>query len=313
MNDVLAAAQVRAMGTMARIVTCNGDVDAAVALMGERLEEIEQACSRFRPDSDLMRVNDQAGHAVPVDPVLVEAVGVALRAAELTEGRVDPTVGRAIRLLGYDRDFAALDPDGAAVVVEAVRVPGWTCVVLDRTRSTVRVPAGVELDLGATAKALAADRVADEVASALGCGVLVSLGGDIAIAGPAPDGGWPVRVTDDHAAGTDAPGQTVSLASGGLATSSTTVRRWRQGDEVRHHLLDPASGLPAEGPFRTVCVLAGTCVDANTASTASLVLGDDAPEWLDEQELPARLTRHDGTVVFVAGWPEIGFDSGLWS
>jgi thiamine biosynthesis lipoprotein len=310
-NGVLAAAQTHAMGTTARIVTCDGDVNAAVTLMSERLEEIEQACSRFRPDSDLMRVNDGAGHAVTVAPVLVEAVGVALRAAELTEGQVDPTVGNAIRVLGYDRDFDTLDPDGAPAIVEVARVPGWTCVAVDRTRSTVRIPTGVQLDLGATAKALAADRVADEVASALGCGVLVSLGGDIAIAGPGPTDGWPVRVTDDHAAGTDAPGQTVSLASGGLATSSTTVRRWRQGDELRHHLLDPATGLPADGPFRTVCVLAGTCVDANTASTASLVLGDEAAAWLDEQGLPARLTRHDGAVVFVAGWPETGFDSGL--
>jgi thiamine biosynthesis lipoprotein len=122
-----------------------------------------------------------------------------------------------------------------------------------------------------------------------------------------------VRVTDDHAADTDAPGQTVALESGGLATSSVTVRRWRQGDESRHHVLDPATGLPAVGPFRTVCVLAGTCVDANVASTAALTLADAAPGWLDERGLPARLTRHDGTVVFVGGWPEQRFDAELGS
>lgn len=313
MSGALTAVEARAMGTTARIVTSGGCADVAAALMATQLEQFEQACSRFRDDSDLMQVNRHSGHPVTVDPILIEAVGVALRAAEVTDGRVDPTIGHAIRLLGYDRDFASVDRDGPPAVVPAKRVPGWSCVVVDRTRSTVRVPAGVELDLGATAKALAADRVARDVADELACGVLVSLGGDIAIAGPAPEGGWPVRVTDDHAADTDAPGQTVALESGGLATSSVTVRRWRQGDESRHHVLDPATGLPAVGPFRTVCVLAGTCVDANVASTAALTLADAAPEWLDEQGLPARLTRHDGTVVFVGGWPEQRFDAELGS
>ncbi len=166
------------------------------------------------------------------------------------------------------------------------------------------MPAGVQLDLGATAKAFAADRAAQHVATALDCGVLVSLGGDIALAGDAPVDGWPIRVTDDHTAGFDAPGQTVALTSGGLATSSVTVRRWHQGTVTRHHLLDPATGLPVTGPYRTVCVTAGSCVDANIASTAALVLGEAAPEWLDARELPARLTRHDGRVVYVGGWPD---------
>jgi thiamine biosynthesis lipoprotein len=161
----------------------------------------------------------------------------------------------------------------------------------------------VQLDLGATAKAFAADRVARHVAAALDCGVLVSLGGDIAVDGPAPTDGWSVRVTDDHAAGDEAPGQTVSLRSGGLATSSTTVRRWSQGRETRHHVLDPTTGLPTAGPFRTVSVTAASCVDANTASTAALVLGDAAPAWLAERLLPARLTFHDGRVLCIAGWP----------
>ncbi len=311
MTDALTAVQTRALGTTARIVTCGGDAEEAAALMAAELEQFEQACSRFRADSDLVRVNEHSGQTVTVDPILVDAVEVALRAAEVTDGRVDPTIGRAIRLLGYDRDFATVNRDGPPAIVHTERVPGWTCVVVDRARSTVRVPVGVELDLGATAKARAADRVAADVAATSGCGVLVSLGGDIAIAGPAPYGGWPVRVTDDHAAGTDVTGQTVALAAGGLATSSVTVRRWRQGDEVRHHVLDPATGLPVAGPYRSVCVLAGTCVDANIATTAALVLGDAAPAWLDEQELPARLTRHDGSVTSVAGWPES--DEGLWS
>jgi FAD:protein FMN transferase len=298
------AAETRALGTTARIVVDGGSSSDALALMIPELEALEQACSRFRPDSDLSRVNDGQGRAIRVDPLLIEAVDIALRAARITDGRVDPTIGTALRWLGYDRDFAAIDPLAPPSSLRAARVPGWQCVVVDRVRSTVRVPSGVDLDLGATAKAFAADRAAAHVAAALGCGVLVSLGGDIAIAGPPPADGWAVRVTDDHAAGDSAPGQTVALTSGGLATSSTTVRRWTQAGVIRHHLLDPATGLPAAGPFRTVSVTAASCVDANIASTAALVLGDAAPDWLEQRHLPSRLTFHDGRALCVGGWPE---------
>src|SRR5439155_25516009 len=104
---------------------------------------------------------------------------------------------------------------------------GWRRVELDEDRRSIRIPAGVELDLGATARAPAADRAAAAAADATGAGVLVSLGGDIAVAGPTPPGGWPVRIADDHRASLDGPGPVVGVESGGLATSSVTVRRWR--------------------------------------------------------------------------------------
>ena len=160
------------------------------------------------------------------------------------------------------------------------------------------------MDLGATAKAFAADRAASRLADDFGCGVLVSLGGDIAVGGPAPKGGWPILVTDDHAAGLDAAGQTISIVSGGVATSSVSVRRWLQGDVARHHLIDPSTGLPVEGPLRTVSVAAASCVDANIASTAAIVLGDEAPAFLRARHLPSRITRHDGQVILVGDWPE---------
>jgi thiamine biosynthesis lipoprotein len=165
----------------------------------------------------------------------------------------------------------------------------------------VRLPAGIRLDLGATAKALAADRAAAAAARAGGgAGVLVSLGGDIALGGPAPAAGWAVHVAEDHRAGPDAPGQTIALRSGGLATSSTTVRRWGPG---AHHIIDPATGLPAGGCWRTASVAAGSCVDANIASTAAIVRGASAAAWLAEWRMPARLVGRDGAVLAVAGWP----------
>jgi thiamine biosynthesis lipoprotein len=133
--------------------------------------------------------------------------------------------------------------------------------------------------------------------------MLVSLGGDIATAGPAPAGGWAIHVTDDHRDGPDAPGQTITIQSGGVATSSIVTRRWRHGERVMHHVLDPRSGRPVRGPWRTVSVAAATCAEANIASTAALVLGDDAPAWLAEHGLPARLVGRNGSVVVQGGWP----------
>jgi thiamine biosynthesis lipoprotein len=233
--------------------------------------------------------------------VLLEAVLGALRAAHLTDGDVDPTVGHALVLAGYDRDFDEIRPSARAV--RAVRAPGWRVVEVDRDAGTVRVPAGVVLDLGATAKALAVDRAARAAGEAAGCGVLVNIGGDLATAGPPPPGRWPVRVTDDHAAPPEAPGEMINVTTGALATSSTTVRRWRRGDATLHHILDPATGASAEQTWRTVSVAAATCVDANTASTAAIVRGERAAAWLERLGLPARLCRPDGSIVRVAGWP----------
>jgi FAD:protein FMN transferase len=293
-----------ALGTTCTLLVTDA-VAAARArevLQGE-LDDIDRACSRFRTDSELAAVNDSAGWPVVVSPLLLEAVEVALRAASITEGRVDPTVGTAMRVIGYDRDFAVIDPAGPPLRLTVRPVPGWRLVWTDRRASAVRVPPGVELDLGATAKALCADRAARKMADATGAGVLISLGGDIAVAGPAPADGWPVRVTDDHTAPTDAPGQTVLITSGGLATSGVSVRRWARGGRQLHHLVDPARGLPAETCWRTVSVAAGSCVDANIASTSAMIAGHDALPWLEARHLPARLVNTDGDAVCIGGWP----------
>ena len=293
-----------ALGTTAvLIVYPTQATDAARAVLEDELVAIDAACSRFREDAELVRLNRSSGRWFEASPLLLIAITVALRAARLTDGAVDPTVGRALRLLGYDRDFDQLVPTGPPLQVSVASVPGWQQVQVDEAGGRVRLAVGVELDLGATAKALAADRAAGRASVATGAGVLVGLGGDLAMAGTAPPGGWVVRVTDDHRAEVDAPGQTVNLSGGGLATSSTVVRAWRRGDDHLHHIVDPATGRPARGPWRTVSVAAGSCVDANTAATAALVRGDAAPEWLEDLGLPSRLVAHDGGIRTVGGWP----------
>jgi thiamine biosynthesis lipoprotein len=293
----------RALGTTVVVATADSTrEDAARAAVERELDAIDRACSRFRDDSELSRVNRAGGAAVAVSPLFLEALRVALDAARATGGLVDPTVGRALRTAGYDSTFRVVaSRDGDTFRAQFSEVPGWQAIAVDEDAATVRVPPGVELDLGATAKALACDRAAAAAATVAG-GALVSIGGDIAIAGDVPDGGWPVRIAEDHAAALDGPGPTVALESGGLATSSTTVRRWRSGETELHHLVDPRTGHPAGSNWRTVSVAAATCVDANIASTAAFLV-DDAPAWLEARRLPARLVSTGGATTMVAGWP----------
>jgi len=299
----------------------------ARSLVEAELAAIDSTCSRFRADSELERVNASAGRFIDASPLLLEALETALRAARLTGGAVDPTLGEAIMLAGYSRDFSELEhprdapaadrppralaaEDGLASTVPcrpirgARRASGWKLIETRQDPPGVRLPAGVRLDLGATAKALAADRAAAAVHEATGTGVLVSLGGDIATAGPPYEGGWAIHVTDDHRAGPDAPGQTIAISGGGVATSSTTVRRWLQGDRVMHHILDPTTGQPVRPVWRTATVAASSCVDANIASTAAVVQGRSALAWLSELKLPSRLVGVAGDVHLLAGWPQ---------
>jgi thiamine biosynthesis lipoprotein ApbE len=304
-----AAASWRALGTQVRLVVTDSRCLAeARSVLSEDLAAVDEACSRFRADSEICGL--RGGRSQQVSPLLAEAIAVALRAAELTGGDVDPTVGAAMSAIGYDRDFETMPRIGPPLAVMAgtvtVRtVPGWREVRLDGR--TLTMPEGVRLDLGATAKAWTADRSAARIAPRVGCGVLVSLGGDIAVSGPAPDGGWRIRVQDVTGSPDDPPDgpyALIAIRDGGLATSSTAARRWQRGGDMLHHILDPRTGLPAEPVWRTVSVAAGTCADANAASTAAVIRGRRALGWLAGLGLPARLVDTTGVVFTVAGWPQ---------
>ncbi|MCX5330974.1 FAD:protein FMN transferase [Streptomyces sp. NBC_00140] len=303
-----AAADWRALGTSVRlVVTDPALLDSCNLLLARHLAEVDAACSRFRADSELAALDGTAGRPVRVSPLLAEALTVALRAAEATDGAVDPTVGSAMDAIGYDRDFTLVREDDRPVRLTVRRAPGWRLIGLDRSTGTVTVPSGVRLDLGATAKAWAADRAAEMLAETAGCGVLVSLGGDTAVAGEPPAGGWQIHVQDVTGPVDETPAQgsydSVGLHTGGLATSGTAARRWRRGGHDLHHIVDPRTGLPVRSPWRTVSVAARTCADANAASTAALVKGADAVRRLTRQGLPARLVSQEGRVVTTPGWP----------
>lgn len=277
--------------------------DAALAPARRRLEElmhdVEACASRFVTSSDLSRVNDAAGRLVPVARRTVVLVDVALDAAAQTGGLVDPTIGSHVVHAGYRDDIAAFRGHLVATGDEPLpRRADWQRVEVDHELSRVGVPAGMTLDLGATCKPWTADVAAHAIAASLGTGVLVEIGGDVAVAGrkAVP---WQVLVSEQAGQ----RGEQVGLTSGGLATSSTAARRWRTPTGPAHHIVDPRTGAPARGPWRTATVWAPTAVEANTASTAAIVLGEDAPAFLARLGLPARLVDHHGDVRTVGAWP----------
>ena len=279
------------------------DLDCALSLAQSVLADVDEVCSRFRDDSDLAAVNRAPGAWVPVDPLLVSAVGVACGAARESDGLVSPLLGRTLVQLGYDRDFALLGEveDVAVVLPAAAPDPGaWRQIELDPD-GAVRIPAGSALDLGATGKAWAADLIAAAYEERLAGASLVSVGGDLRIA--APDGDpWTIAVSERPG---NPPEALVTLASGAMATSTTQVRRWSRRRVRRHHILDPRTGLPADEVWRTVTATGASCVGANTATTAAVVLGAEAPTWLRERGVTARLVAGSGVVHTVGAWPRV--------
>ncbi|MBJ7338163.1 MAG: FAD:protein FMN transferase [Mycolicibacterium sp.] len=269
----------------------------AKAEIDAELDVVEAAASRFRPDSEINSLARTSGHPIRVSEPLANLLDAALTAARLTDGDVDPTVGAAMVTLGYDADITEVRR-AAPAIATFTTAAHWSMIAFDGR--VVTVPAGVLLDLGATAKAAAADQCAQRVHAVTGSGVLVNLGGDIATAGPALEGGWQVLVQDAD----DEPASSLSLPAGAaLATSSTLRRRWRNGDELVHHIIDPRTGRSADPVWRTVSVAAQTCFAANTVATAAIVRGWPALEWIRRIEMSARLVDVFGDVHTIGTWP----------
>lgn len=296
-----------AIGCEHTILTLDSAVLAPAAELAEAiLEELDVAASRFRPDSQVNRIAQLAAGGdvtVVVSPLLGGCIEAALHAADITGGLVDPTVGRALVACGYDADLAVVrgrptdDSAGEPPVVSVV--PGWRTLRYDAGTRLLTVPQGSLLDLGATAKAFAADLIAARLAQRLPGGFLVNLGGDIAVSGELPVGGWEIGVQDHHGV----TRQVVVSTGQAVATSSTQVRRWTQGGQRRHHIIDPRTGRSAASVWAQVSCAGVSAVEANAASTAAVILGADAPAWLQGHGIPARLEAVTGSVVVTPGWP----------
>lgn len=272
------------------------DLAPAVETVRAVMDDVSAAINRFRPDSDLSRVNAAAGQLVPVSALTVTLVELALEVATRTNGAVTPTVGDSLHALGYDEDIERVRARTTEPVWRPVPAAPAGTVRVDKTLRRVGVVAGTMLDLGAVAKAYAVDESVRRVALKAEGPVLVSIGGDLAVY-RAPEGGWPIAVSEKA----DSPVQLVTIDSGALATSSTLGRRWAGG---RHHIIHPPTGMPAAGRFRTATVWALSAVEANLLSTWAIVSPDAAQRALAASANPALFVAVDGTVERVHRWPE---------
>jgi thiamine biosynthesis lipoprotein len=288
-------------------VTLPGSADMASARRAERIlmaevTRLEQVASRFRADSEISRVNRAAGQWVPASALLVELVEVALAAADSTGGMVDPCLGRQVDAAGY-RSWAAGDVAVLETELPAAFPAGsWREVEVSNGR--VRIPVGVALDLGATAKAWLADEVAERIADELGLDVIANMGGDLRVIAEAP--GWVVSA--DH----EVPGlpeRAIQMTDGGLATSGQGRRRWLTTAGPAHHLIDPRTGRSADTGWWAVSALAASATAANVAATAGMLLDGDAPAWFADRGLHGLFTRWSGsggaTARTVGQWPEM--------
>ena len=294
------AADWRDWSCTVRVVADDRSLSTASSIVRSTMAEIERAASRFRADSELARCNERAGRLTPVSETLATLLDAALDAARRTGGAVDPTIGAAVIAAGYDADIAEVRGRAAPLVHAPALAQRhtWRTVTLDRTLNLLRTPRGVVLDLGAIAKAYAADLAAARACATAGTPVLVEIGGDIAVAGEC-DAPFVVTVAEREG-GT---GDVVELRRGGLATSTTTIRRWRGYDGDAHHIIDPTTGRPVRAVWRTATVWAESAVEANSASTAAIVLAREAEDWLRATAPAARLVDADGAVTSLPGWP----------
>lgn len=302
--DALPRARFETWGTTAEIiVTAPRVLDGAVDLAVRDCAAVDRACSRFRLDSEIWQAAAAFDGRHACSPLLARHVRAALDAAKLTGGAIDPTVGHDLIRLGYDRDFSFVAGEEGTSVPARRSGISWRDVSLDDAAGMLAMPAGTVLDLGATAKALAADDIARSIASAWVCGALVNLGGDLACAGVPPPGGWRITLSEDRISPLTPAAEVAVLFDGGLATSSTTIRRWMLASDAVHHIVDPATGRSASGPWRTAIVAADSCLSANTAATAALVWGEAALAKLETFGLPAVLIGNDGLDARTLAWP----------
>ena len=279
-------------------------VPAANRRLGTWVENLfhawEVRLSRFREDSELSRLNARAGESVRVSRMLFEAVEAAVGAAQETGGLFDPTMLHQIRGLGYDRTFNAIDP-ASTRQYRPVLGGAWREVRLDPRRRTVQLPEGAGLDLGGIAKGMAVDAALAGLRKAGAACAAVNAGGDLAVTDP-PRGyaSWPIEIE------TNREPCLVSLAGGALATSSVGRRRWQEGAMERHHLLDPASGLPVDNEVWSATATARSCRDAEVAAKAALLLGEgDGTGFLERRQMPGLLVLKDGRQVLIGSWAPI--------
>lgn len=284
------------MGTRVLVMAPADRPDGADLVRGV-FEAWDARFTRFSPTSELAQLNAAAGRLHAAGSELREVLHIAIEAARATGGTFDPLLGARLMALGYDRTFEELPDDGVATELPAWREGVWREIEIDDVRGLVRIPAGTAVDLGGIAKGMAVDAAIAAIAAAGIPYAAVNAGGDLAVLGTPPGAdGWSVILDE-------ADERVVTVHRGGLATSSVLARRWTTAGMVRHHLIDPGTGLPSTSEVVTATVAAATCREAEIAAKVALLRGAaEGAAFLTGHDLAGLLVTADGPTWRTAAW-----------
>ncbi|MDQ6661508.1 MAG: FAD:protein FMN transferase [Chloroflexota bacterium] len=287
------------MGTTVSMLFPEQQAELGMQLVRTLFTEWEQTLSRFLPESELSQLNQHAGTPTAVSDLLYSVLATALNAAQATQGVYDPALLDQLVQLGYDRSFDDLPAVQFSPIIPGEPGGGWRGIRVDTLRQCVTLPVGIQLDFGGIAKGMAVDAALERLQQNGVSSAMVNAGGDLAVLGLPPAAEqWPIAV----------PGRerywTIPLHSGAVATSGIAHRHWWQGQTLRHHLLDPRTGLPAQSDLWSVTVVADRCEQVEVAAKVAFILGSrQGAAFLRKHQIAGLLVRTDGTWETVAPWP----------
>jgi thiamine biosynthesis lipoprotein len=289
----------RAMGTTVSLLLPENQGELGMQIVRTLFSEWEQTLSRFLPESELSQLNQHAGTPVAVSDLLYHVLATALNAAQATQGVYDPAMLDQLVQLGYDRTFDDLPAVRFEPIIPGEPGGGWRGIRVDPIRRRVSLPAGIKLDFGGIAKGMAVDAALEQLRQNGVSPVLVNAGGDLAVLGlPPAEEHWQISI----------PGRdqfwTIPLRQGAIATSGIARRHWWQGQTLRHHLLDPRTGLPAQSDLWSVTVVTDRCEQAEVAAKVAFILGSEqGADFLRRHWIAGLLVHGDGTWETVEPWP----------
>jgi FAD:protein FMN transferase len=288
----------RAMGTTISLLLPASQAELGARIVRTLFTEWEQTLSRFLPESELSQLNQRAGTPVAVSDLLYSVLATALTAAQATQGVYDPALLDQLVQVGYDRTFDELPAVGFDPIIPGEPGGRWRGIKVDPIRRQVTLPAGIKLDFGGIAKGMAVDAAVERLQQSGISSALVNGGGDLAVLGlPPAEEQWQISV----------PGRgqfwKIPLHHGAVATSGIARRYWMQGQTLRHHLLDPRTGLPAQSDLWLVTVVTDRCEQAEIAAKVAFILGSKAgAEFLRRHRIAGLLIYEDGTWGTVEPW-----------
>lgn len=289
----------RAMGTTISVLLPIHQATEGIQIVRSLFTAWEEALSRFLPESELSQLNQQTGLSIAVSDLLYHVLTTALKAARSTQGVYDPTLLNQIEQIGYDRTFDALSPNMAESNFPIEPGGGWHNIKVDHDQQRVTLPLGTRLDFGGIAKGMAVDAALAALRQHGISSALINAGGDLALLGRLPDAElWPIAI----------PGRrhfwTIPLSPCAVATSGIDRRRWLQGSTLRHHLLDPRTGIPVQNTLWSVTAVADRCEQAEIAAKAAFILGPrQGADLLRQHRIAGLFVHKDGNWETVGPWP----------